>query len=375
MEEMKKIYYAKPSITALEIEYVNDAIKNGWGEHCYDYIYRFQNLFKQYLNVKYALATSSCTGALHLALAALDIKTGDEVILPDITWIASVSPVTYLSAKPVFVDVLPDSWCINPEKVEKAITPKTKAIIAVHLYGNLVEMDAILKIAKKYNLYVIEDAAEALGSEYKEKKAGSMANFGVFSFHGTKTITTGEGGMLVTNNQQLFEKVSILADHGRNPKVPKQFWCEQIGYKYKISNLQAALGCAQMKRIEELINKKREIFTLYQEYFRDIKGIVLNPEPVYTKNSYWMPTIIFDKSLNINRDNLINKFKENNVDARVFFYPISSFPMFVPQKENVVSYDIYYRGLNLPSYFELDKESVKRVVDIIKEEVIKTNSL
>ncbi len=192
---MAKIPYAKPSISELEIKYVTDAITNGWAEHCYDYIKRLQISFQDYLGVKYALATSSCTGALHLALAALGIEEEDEVIVPDITWVASVVPVVYLKAKPVFVDILPDSWCIDPDKIEQAVTERTKAIVVVHLYGNLVEMDAVLEIARKYNLPVIEDAAEALGSEYKGKKAGSMGDFGVFSFHGTKTMTTGEGGM------------------------------------------------------------------------------------------------------------------------------------------------------------------------------------
>ncbi|MFC1677259.1 DegT/DnrJ/EryC1/StrS family aminotransferase, partial [Planctomycetota bacterium] len=227
---MKKILYAKPSITELEIKYVNDAISNGWGEHCYDYINRFQSSFEDYLGAEHALATSSCTGALHLAFAALGIGPGDEVIAPDITWIASVAPITYLSAKPVFVDVLEESWCIDPDKIEAAITDKTKAILVVHLYGNLVEMDVVLEIAKKYNLPVIEDAAEALGSEYKGRKTGSMGDFGVFSFHGTKTITTGEGGMLTSNSQELFDKASVLSDHGRDPKIKKIFWMEVVGY-------------------------------------------------------------------------------------------------------------------------------------------------
>ncbi|RLA80842.1 MAG: glutamine--scyllo-inositol aminotransferase, partial [Epsilonproteobacteria bacterium] len=181
----KNILYAKPSIGKLEEEYVCNAIKNGWGESCYDYIYKFQDSFKKYLYVEYAMATSSCTGAIHIALKTIGIKADDEVIVPDATWIASVAPITYLCAKPVFVDVLGSTWCIDPKKIEEAITPKTKAILVVHLYGNMCEMDEIMAIAKKYNLYVIEDSAEAIGSEYKGKKAGSIGDFGVFSFHGS----------------------------------------------------------------------------------------------------------------------------------------------------------------------------------------------
>jgi len=358
---MKNILYAKPSITELEIKYVNDAISNGWGEHCYDYINRFQDSFKNYLGVEHALATSSCTGALHLAFAALGIGPEDEVIAPDLTWIASVAPITYLGAKPVFVDVLPDSWCMNPDKIELAITPKTKAILVVHLYGNLVEMDAVFEVAHKHGLYVVEDAAEALGSEYKGRKAGSMADFGIFSFHGTKTITTGEGGMLTSNSQELFHKASILSDHGRDPKIKKMFWMEQIGYKYKMSNLQAALGCAQLKRVDELVEKKREVFRWYTSSFRNNSGISWNLEPEHTKNSFWMPTIILDKSINVERDELMKQMIEQNIQVRPFFYPLSSLPMFRKQSENLVSYSLYNRGINLPSYFELSHDDVKYV--------------
>jgi perosamine synthetase len=369
---MNKILYAKPSITEREISYVNDAIRNGWGEHCYDYIYKFQDLFTEYLRVPFALTTSSCTGALHIAFAAIGIQPGDEVIVPDITWAASVVPIVYLGAKPVFVDVLRDSWCIDPEKVKKAITKKTKAILAVHLYGNLAEMDELVQIAKENNLFLIEDAAEALGSEYKNRKAGSIADFGVFSFHGTKTITSGEGGMLVTNSPELYEKARVLWDHGRNPKTNKMFWVEQIGYKYKMSNLQAALGFAQMERINELVNKKREQFYLYQHAFASIEGLTMNPEPPHTVNSFWMPTLIFDEKSGINRDDLIVFMKKNNIDIRNFFYPNSMFPMFNEVRENIVSYSIYDKGINLPSYFDMNNDiELKFVISKIKEYILK----
>ena len=367
MGENTRIYITKPSISSKEIEYVNDAIKNGWGENCYNYIYRFEKLFSEYLGVKFALATSSCTGAIHLALLAMGVKAGDEVIVPDITWIASVEPILYIGAKPVFIDVNEDNWCIDPQRIEDAITSKTKAIVVVHLYGNLVEMDPIMTIARKHNLKVLEDAAEGLGSEYKGKKAGSIADAGVFSFHGTKTISTGEGGMLVTNNEQVFERTKILNDHGRDPKIGKTFWMAEYGYKYKMSNLQAAMGCAQTERAEELINKKRQIFSWYKELFNDEKKFQMNPEPSYVKNSYWMPTVVFNKSLNINREKLFYYLKENNIDSRPFFYPLSSLPIFQEKRENKISYDIYYRSINLPSYHDLHKEDILRVVSNIKK--------
>jgi perosamine synthetase len=363
---MKKIPINKPSITQLEIDYVNDAIKNGWGEKCYDYIYRFETEFAKYQGLNYALATSSCTGAIHLALMALGVRAGDEVILPEITWIASAEPVLYIGAKPIFVDVLEDSWCIDPEKIEQAITSKTKAIIVVHLYGNLCNMDDIMSIAKKHNLVVLEDAAEALGSEYKGQKAGSIGDAGVFSFHGTKTMTTGEGGILVTNNQEVYEKAKVLNDHGRNPKDPenKMFWMRDYGYKYKISNLQAALGCAQIERIEELVDKKRVIFNWYKEFLKDIP-CKLNTEFENSKNSYWLPTVIFDKSLNFDRSKFFDLCKENGIDTRPFFFPLSSLPMFEEKSYNFISYEIYKNGVNLPSYHELTFQDVKNIVDII----------
>lgn len=356
----------KPSITDLEINYVDDAIRNGWGAHCYDYIFRFQEAFAKYIGAKHALATSSCTGAIHLSLAALGIGAGDEVILPEITWIASVAPVAYLGAKPVFVDILPDTWCIDPEKIKAAINSRTKAILPTHVYGNLMEMDEILDVAKQYGLFVIEDAAEALGSEYKSTKAGSMGNVGVFSFHGTKTMTTGEGGMLVTNNTKLFEKVKVLADHGRVPGETRMFYPHMVGYKYKMSNLQAAIGCAQLERIEDFVNKKTEIFGYYKELTKDIP-CALNHEQSYCKNSYWMPTIVFDESTNLDRDGLMKYLKENNIDSRPFFYPLSYLPNFKEKRENLVSYKLYYRGLNLPSYFELEKNDVRNVIFFIKD--------
>jgi len=363
---MKKIDYVKPSITEKEIKYAADAVKTSVGPTCFDYVKKFEKTFREYLGSKFSMATSSCTGAIHLALATIGIKPGDEVILADINWIACAAPITYLGGKPVFTDILEDSWCIDPDKIEQAITEKTKAIIVVHLYGNLAEMDKIMEIAKKHNLYVIEDAAEALGSEYKGKKAGSIGDFGVFSFHGAKLCTSLEGGMVVTNNEDLFKEIKILHSQGRDPNEKRMFYPSKIGYKYIISNVAAGVGLAQLERIEDLLKRKIEIF---QEYKKHLSGLPLkmNPEPEYTKNSFWMPTLVFDKSLNIDRDKLYDFLKENNVDARPFFYPLSSLPMFEEKKENIVSYDLYYRATNLPSYYDLTNEEIKYVCDLLKD--------
>lgn len=361
----KNIAITRPSISELEIQYVDDAIRNGWGPHCYDYINRFEKQFAEYLGVQHAHATSSCTGAIHLALLAIGVKPGDEVILPDITWIASVEPVMYIGARPVFVDVLRDTWCIDPAKFEAAITSKTKAVIVVHLYGNMAQMHEIMAIAGKHNIHVLEDAAEALGSEYHGQKAGSFGDASVFSFHGTKTISTGEGGLVATNSSAIDQQVRILNDHGRDPKVGKTFWMEQYGYKYKMSNLQAAMGCAQLERADELIEKKREVFGWYRERFSDTSRFTINPEKEHVKNSVWMPTIVFNESLGVDRDELIAYLKENGVDSRPFFYPVSSLPMFKSKPENEISYDLFSRAINLPSHPGLQEADVERVFEVV----------
>ena len=364
-----KIAYTKPSITQLEIDYVLDAVTHGWGEQCYKYIERFEHEFVRYLGTEFAIATSSCTGALHMGLAALGIGPGDEVILADSNWIASVAPVTYLGATPVFVDILPDSWCINPQAVEQAVTAKTKAIIAVHLYGNLCDMQALRAIADKHSIALVEDAAEALGSEYHGEKAGSMATFGVFSFHGTKTMTTGEGGIFVTRDADLYEKVLTLSNHGRMRGQSKQFWPDELGFKYKMSNVQAALGCAQLERIEELVSAKRDVFARYCRHLAQFRDIQLNPEPAGMINSAWMPTAVFSKDSAIVQQQLLDAFHEQDIDARVFFWPLSSLKMFavshIGKQTTPVSYDICTRAINLPSYVGMTDEEIQRVSAVV----------
>lgn len=359
-----RVHYTKPSITKLEVSYAADAAANGWGEKCYEYINRFEEAFKTHLGVKYAIATSSCTGALHLGMAALGIGPGDEVIMADTNWIATVAPVVHLGAKPVFVDIFHDSWCLDPALVEQAITSHTKLIVAVHLYGNLCDMDALLAIGNKYGIPVIEDAAEAVGSIYHGQRAGSMGKFGVFSFHGSKTVTTGEGGMFVTNDSKLYEHVLTLSNHGRMLGQTKQFWPDIVGFKYKMSNIQAAIGCAQLERVDELVAGKRRIF---QQYAKALRGLPLsmNPEPANAVNGYWMPTIVFDQDSRFNRDELLSAFKDNAIDGRVFFWPLSSLPMFSSKPQNQIAYDLPGRAVNLPSYHDMSEDDIERVCDVI----------
>jgi perosamine synthetase len=364
-----RVLYTKPSITELEVAYATDAARNGWGDRCYEYIQRFEGAVCKHLGVQYAIATSSCTGAMHMGLAALGVASGDEVILADTNWIATAAPIVHLGARPIFVDILEESWCLDPDRVEGAITPRTKAIIAVHLYGNLCDMDRLLAIGEKYGIPVIEDSAEAIGSIYHGKRAGSMGAFGTFSFHGTKTMTTGEGGIFVTNDSNLYERVLTLSNHGRARGQTKQFWADMVGFKYKMSNIQAAIGCAQMERIEDLIGRKREILQEYRHGLEGVEAVSMNPEPHGVTIGGWMPTVVFSRESGVTRESLLDAFKKEEIDARVFFWPLSGLPMFEPIKDNIHAWDIPGRAINLPSYHEITNKERRRVVDIIKRYV------
>jgi perosamine synthetase len=363
-----RIHYTLPSVTELELRYVADAAAHGWGPRCYDYIQRFEADFARHLGVRHAIATSSCTGALHMGLAALGVGTGDEVILADINWIATAAPIHHLGATPVFVDVLEHSWCMDPARVAAAITPRTKAIIATHLYGNLCEMQALLELGERHGIAVVEDAAEAIGSVHHGQRAGAMGSFGSFSFHGTKTLSTGEGGMFVCNDSVLFERVLALSNHGRVAGQARQFWPEAIGFKYKMSNLQAALGCAQLERIEELVGAKRRILAAYRERLADLP-LHLNPEDPGCINGCWMPTAIVDAGLGFDREALLADFKADRIDGRTFFWPLSMLPMFEPRPDNVVSYGLQGRGINLPSYHDLSEAQIDRVCAHVRRHV------
>jgi len=365
---VSRIHYTKPSITDREVRYAADAAANGWGEQCYAYIDRFERSFAAYLDVPYSIATSSCTGAMHMGLAALGIGAGDEVILADINWIATASPIVHLGATPVLVDILPDTWCLDPKHVEAAITPRTKAIVATHLYGSVCDMDALLAIGERHGIAVIEDAAEALGSAYADKRAGSMGRFGVFSFHGTKTLTTGEGGMFVTSDRALYERALTLSNHGRAKGETRQFWPSEIGFKYKMSNIQAAIGCAQLERIDDLTGQKRRIFEMYRTALAPLsKHIMLNAEHPGTVNGYWMPTAVFNDGARFNRDVLLQAFKDGSIDGRVFFWPLSMLGLdgLKASHDTPVAHSLYLRAVNLPSYHDMGRAEVERVAAVM----------
>ena len=377
---MDKIPVSGPWITQKEIDYVADAAKTAWYQNANVYNERFEKAFAQYLGVKHAVSLPSCTSAIHLSLVALGIGPGDEVIVPDITWIATAAPISYVGADPVFADVDPETWCLRPDAMEKCVTPRTKAAIPVDLYGNVADWDAILDVAAKHNIAVVEDAAEAIGSMYKEKMAGSFGDTGVFSFHGSKTLTTGEGGMLVTDNRDLYDKVLFYRDHGRKPG-DVMFFNQEVAYKYKMSAFQAAMGLAQLERIEELLSRKRQIFKWYQEQLSSIDGITLNHEAPNTKNTYWMVTAIINSKFGLKKEKLMQLMESRNISCRPFFSPLSMIPAYekypqadLAQTRNTTSYAISPYGINLPSGMNMDVEKVSYVCDMLKALVSNLNN-
>jgi perosamine synthetase len=362
---------AGPSITAREISYVTDAVTNGWYQNANSYIDRFEAGFKNYLGRKYAISLPSCTSALHLSLMALGIGEGDEVIVPDATWIASCAPVTYVGATPIFADIDPVTWCISPESVKKLITKRTKAIIAVNLYGHMPRYEELVSLG----IPVIEDAAESIGSSYKNILAGKFGVTACFSFHGSKTMTTGEGGMLVTDSDEIYKRCMIIRDHGRLPG-DTLFQNIEVGHKYKMSNLQAAIGLAQLERIEELVAGKRKIFNWYESEFEGCDYLSLNPAAAEVVNSYWMTTAIF-KQLKMKKTDLVVSLAKEGVATRPFFDPLTSLKAYDnysdserAKVENINSYTISSRAVNLPSAASITREDLKLVRRAIEKIIL-----
>lgn len=368
-----KIPLAKPSFSSVEKKLVNQCLDTGWISSAGSFVEEFAHQFAKVCQIKYALCTSSGTTALHLALLALGIGKGDEVIVPALTFIATANVVTYMDAKPVFVDCEEQTWNIDLKKIESKVTKKTRAIIPVHLYGHPVDMDQLNQIAKKHKLFVIEDAAESLGSLYKGKPTGGLGDIGVFSFYGNKIITTGEGGMLVTNNKKIYEKAKLYRDQGKKPKK-HAYWHTVVGYNYALTNIQAAIGIGQLSQLKKFVIQKRKIASLYNHYLKDIQGIVLPKEEKWAKSNYWMYSILVDKNIfGISRNQLIKFLAKNGIESRPFFYPL---PLLPPYKKELgesfnTTLAIANQGINLPTFSNLKKEEIKYICQQIKAASIK----
>lgn len=359
----RNIPVGEPSFNGSELRLITECVKSGWVSSIGKFIGEFEKKFAKFCGSKYAVSTPNGTAALHLALYTLGIGSGDEVIIPSFTFIATANAVMYTGAKPVFIDVTADYWNIDPDLIEKSITPKTKAIIAVHIYGHPADMDKIMKIAEKHKLYVIEDAAEAHGAKYRGKKVGSIGTVGCFSFYGNKIITTGEGGMITTDSFKLADRMRFLKDHAMSTE--RKYYHPEIGYNYRMTNLQAALGVAQLSKVNKFLIKKIKIAKWYKKALTGVPGIILPPEMPWATNIYWMYSILLDGKSSINRDELMHKLKEKGIDSRPFFYPIHKMPPYRTNKILPVTNYLSENGLNLPSSVNLTKTEVNFICKCI----------
>lgn len=353
----------EPILNGNEFKYVSDCIDSNWISSKGKYVDKFEREFSRFCGVKYGVTTTSGTTALHLALAALGVGLGDEVIVPTFTMIATANAVIYCGAKPVFVDSEPTTWNIDPEKIEKEITDRTKAIMPVHIYGHPVDMDPILELARRRGIYVVEDAAEAHGAEYKGRRAGSVSDVAAFSFYANKIITTGEGGMVVTDNEEIAERARLLKDLAHSEK--RRFLHEHVGFNYRMTNLQAAVGVAQLERIEELIERRRSNASFYNSLLRDVEGVTLPPEAEWAKNVYWMYSVLIEDDFGVSRDELMANLKGVGVETRPFFIPMHAQPVFKFEcnRDFRVADELSRKGVNLPSGPTLKRDEIRYVVE------------
>ena len=364
----KKIAFAGPFITQKEIDYVVDAVNNGFYETYDMHIRKLEKTVCDYLGMRYGIATHCCTLALHLACVTLDLKPGDEVICTDFSWVATAYSIAYTGATPVFVDIDPDTWCIDPAAIRPAITDRTKAIMIVHSFGHPARMDEIMAIAKEHNLRVIEDAAPSLGAEYKGQKTGTFGDIGCFSFQGAKIAVSGEGGIFVTNDETLFKRAHLLTNMGRTDSQAV-FWSDMLGYQYTIANLTAALALAQVERIEELLARKRQIFDWYDARLKDVPGIKIIREQPNCKSNYCYPSILLEDSILADRDTVLKKLKELNVHCRPGFPQMSRFPVLTQRFPTPVTKKVAERGISLASAANLVEEDIdfvcRNILDFI----------
>jgi perosamine synthetase len=365
-----RIPICEPTLTGgHEIEYLSNCIKSNWISSKGNYVIEFENRFSKFCNAEYGIATSSGTTALHLALVALGVGKGDEVIVPTLTMIATANPVIFAGATPVFVDSEPHTWNIDVAAIEEKITDRTRAILPVHIYGHPVDMDPLLSLAKRHNLFVIEDAAEAHGAEYKGRTVGCLGDIGCFSFYTNKIITTGEGGMAVTNDSETAEKLNQFRDLAHSKE--KRYLHYQIGFNYRMTNLQAAIGVAQMERIDEFIKNRRRNAKLYNSILKDVQGITLPPEADWAKNIYWLYSILIQDDFGTGRDELITELSERGIETRPFFIPMHKQPVFkemgLTSGDFPVADELCAKGICLPSSSSLHENQINYVCDAIKE--------
>ena len=367
--DLWRVPVMEPSLGGNEIKYVTDCIASGWISSKGSYVTRFEEAFAEYLGVKYALTTSNGTTALHLALVAMGIEAGDEVIVPNLTFGASANVVVHCGATPMLVDVDPETWNLDAEQLEAAITPQTKAIMPVHLYGHPTEMTTVLEIANRHNLLVLEDAAEALGAQYRGQFVGGLGDAGAFSFFANKIITTGEGGMVVTNDDDLYDKMVVMRAHGMRPM--HRYWHEYAGYNYRLTNIQAAIGLAQLERLDEFLAYREQVVARYHEYLSEVNGLILPPNKDWARNVFWLYSVLVDETVTgIDRDTLAEKLAERGIETRPVFYPLHQQPAYQSAKtvgEYPISERLASQGLSLPTANNIRLEDVDRICHAIRD--------
>lgn len=356
-----------PEIRGNEWKYIKECLDTNWVSSVGKYVDLFEEQFARYVGCSRAVATVNGTSALHLALRTLGIGADDEVIVSALTFIAPVNAITYVGATPVFADSEPDTWNMDPKQVEKLITDKTKAILPVHIYGHPVDMDPIMEIALRYKLTVIEDATEALGSRYKGRQAGTIGDIGCFSFNGNKIMTTGGGGMLVSNRSTLADRAKFLCNQAKAPTPNKEMFHPEIGYNFRLTNVLAAMGVAQLELLPEFIGIKRRHAALYDQLLGDVPGIICQQEQPWAFNCYWLYSILLDESFGLSRDGLIEFLAAKGIESRPFFRPVNMFPPFLEcVGETPAAAALFERGINLPSSVSLKPREIEYICEQIR---------
>lgn len=365
LDQNYRLPVAEPSLTGRELEYVTDCIATNWISSKGKYVDRFEAEFAKFCQTRFAISTSNGTTALHLALVGLGLGPGDEVIVPDLTFIATANAVTYCGAKPVLVDVDPATWTISPEAVEAAVTARTRGIIPVHLYGHPAEMDALGRIAERHGLFLLEDCAEALGAGYRGRTVGGIGTAGCFSFYGNKTLTTGEGGMVVTNDEALARRLRMFRDHGMSPE--RRYVHPLVGFNYRLTNLQAAVGVAQLERIEEISAHKRRLDAAYRRSLSRIRGITLSPRADWADPVCWLFSVLVEEGFGRSRDQVLEALEEREIGCRPLFHPLHRQPPYLQSGSFPSSDDLAARGLSLPSAVTLPDRAIENVCAVIAD--------
>lgn len=363
MSEHPYIPVAEPLLAGNELKYVTDCIETGWISSLGKYVKDFEQQFAAYCGAKYGIATANGTVAIHLLAATLNLGPDDEVIMPSLTYVATANGIRYTGATPVFVDSEAETWNIDPETVTAAITPRTKAIFGVHLYGHPADMDPLREIAAAHNLWLFEDAAEAHGAYYKGQHTGNLGDASIFSFYGNKIITSGEGGIILTDNEEWAKRAFFLENQGRYSDNP--YWHPEIAFNYRMTNVQAAIGLAQFEKIDELIAVRRRNAAHYNQRLSDVAGLRLPPDAPWASNVYWMYSILIEDDFGISRDELRTQLRQANIDSRPFFYPVHALPMYNTGQSLPVAERLSRQGLNLPSGATLTSDQIDYICDTV----------